>query len=194
MEHSDKTARQLVIEHPARQDWKLVEGGAKPEETTSSFLRFRVNVAPAATEHLSIEERHPDVQQVELDNLDEKEVSVWMESDSLTPAARQTLQQAISHVLEQKNRVAQLESQVSTRQHEVDSINKDQSRLRENMKALKGSSEEKALLQRYTRQLDQQEDRLSALQTEVADLNTRKEKADDELTQIVQTIILDESF
>ena len=81
-----------------------------------------------------------------------------------------------------------LENQISTRQLQVDSINKDQSRLRENMKALKGSSEEKALLQRYTRQLDQQEDRLGALQNEIADLNTRKGKADEELTQTTQSI------
>ena len=45
-------------------------------------------------------------------------------------------------------------------QQEMESIDKDQSRLRENIKALKGSSEEKALLQRYTKELDDQEDRL----------------------------------
>jgi hypothetical protein len=192
--NADKAPRQLVIEHPARENWKLAEGGVKPEESTASFLRFRVNVAPAATEHLTIEELHPDVQQVELDNLDDKEVALWMESDNLTPAARQALQQAVSKVLDQKNRVADLENQVTTRQHEVDSINKDQSRLRENMKALKGSTEEKALLVRYTRQLDQQEDRLVALQNEVADLTGKKAKADSELDQMIQGIAMDEKF
>ena len=43
-------------------------------------------------------------------------------------------------------------------QQDMKSIDKDQGRLRENMKALKGSPEEKALLQRYTKQLDSQED------------------------------------
>jgi uncharacterized phage infection (PIP) family protein YhgE len=61
------------------------------------------------------------------------------------------------------------------------------------MKALRGSSEEKALLQRYTRQLDQQEDRLAALQNELADLNSKKVKADGELSQTIQAIVLDES-
>ena len=192
--NADKTPRQLVIEHPARQDWQLVESGPKPEESTASLLRFRVHVAPSATEHLTIEERHPHIQQVELGDLDEKEVSLWVENDGLTPAARQTLQQAVRKVLDQKNRVAEIEGQLSTRQHEVDAINKDQSRLRENMKVLKGSAEEKALLQRYTRQLDQQEDRLTALQKEVSDLGDKKEKADQELSQMMQSIVLDESF
>ena len=114
--------------------------------------------------------------------------------DVVTSPRCQALRQAVSKVLDQKNRVAELENQVTTRQHEVDSINKDQSRLRENMKALKGSAEEKALLQRYTRQLDQQEDRLALLQKEVSDLSDKKDKADDDLTQLVQSIALDESF
>ena len=62
------------------------------------------------------------------------------------------------------------------------------------MKALKGSAEEKALLQRYTRQLDQQEDRLVTLQNQVADLNGKKVKADDELSQMIQAIVVDEKF
>jgi chromosome segregation ATPase len=117
-----------------------------------------------------------------------------MESDSLTPAARQAFQQAIGKLLDQKNQVAALESQASSRQKEADSISKDQARLRENMKALKGTSEEKALLQRYTRQLDQQEDRLSTLQKEISDLEAKKDKADEDLTQMIQTIVLDENF
>jgi chromosome segregation ATPase len=192
--NADKSPRQLVIEHPVRENWKLVEGGVKPEETTASLQRFRVSVSPAATEHLTVEEHHPDVQQFELDDLDDKKVSLWMESDSLTPAARQTFQQAIGKVMEQKNQVASLEGQASSRQKEADSISKDQARLRENMKALKGSAEEKALLQRYTRQLDQQEDRLSTLQKEISDLEAKKGKADEDLTQMIQAIVLDENF
>jgi hypothetical protein len=45
---------------------------------------------------------------------------------------------------------------------ETQSIAADQERVRENMRALRGSSEEKQLLQRYTRQLNQREDRLAA--------------------------------
>src|SRR4051794_4659590 len=48
-------------------------------------------------------------------------------------------------------------------QQEQHAIGQDQQRLRENMKALRGSEEEKTLLQRYARQLDAQETRLDAL-------------------------------
>jgi predicted nucleic acid-binding Zn-ribbon protein len=97
-------------------------------------------------------------------------------------------------ILDQKNLVDSYDSQIKSRQPEVDSINKDEARLRENMKALKGIPEEKALLQRYTKQLDSQEDRLNALQKEIADLNPKRNKADEDLDQMVQSAALDESF
>ena len=42
---------------------------------------------------------------------------------------------------------------------QVTNISDDQQRVRENMKALKGSAEEKALIERYVRELNEQEDR-----------------------------------
>jgi len=43
--NSDKTGRTVVIEHPLRDGWKLT-GDMKPEETTASHYRFRLNVEP----------------------------------------------------------------------------------------------------------------------------------------------------
>jgi len=62
------------------------------------------------------------------------------------------------------------------------------------MKALKGSAEEKALLQRYTRQLDAQEDRLNTLNKEIAYLQEKQNQARNQLDQIVQQITIDENF
>ena len=104
------------------------------------------------------------------------------------------MKEAFSRVLGKKNEIGTLDVQLKEIRQERDGITVDQSRLRENMKALKGSAEEKALLQRYTRQLDQQEDRLVALQNEVADVNGRKVKADEELSQMIQALVVDEKF
>jgi hypothetical protein len=189
LHNSDEQPRQVVIEHPAREGWKLAEG-PKPEETSASYLRFRVAVGPGKTENLQIEEFHPEESQYELSELDDKEVTLLTDQKRLTP----TMQQAFRRILDQKNQVSQLETQITTRHTELDAITKDQARLRENMKALKGSAEEKALLQRYTRQLDSQEDRLSALNSQIADLQSKKTQADEQLDQMVQAVTLDETF
>jgi hypothetical protein len=141
LHNADAAPRQVVIEHPARENWKLVEG-PKPEETSASYLRFRVAVPAGQTQNLQIDEYHPESSEFALTNLDEKQVAFITQQRQITPA----MQEAFRRVLDQKNKVDSSGTQVKTRQHEVETITKDQARLRENMKALKGSAEEKALL------------------------------------------------
>lgn len=189
LHNSDTTPRQVVIEHPVREGWKLAEG-AKPEETSESFLRFRVAVGPGQTENLQLEEYHPEDSEYELSELDDKQVTLITQQKQITPA----MQGIFRRVLDQKNQISSLETQIKSRQQEVEAITKDQARVRENMKALKGSAEEKNLLQRYTRQLDSQEDRLNTLQKEIAGLDEKKTKLEEDLDSMLQQIALDESF
>jgi hypothetical protein len=189
LHNADTAARIVVIEHPARENWRLTEG-PKPEETSASYLRFRVAVPAGETGNLKIEEFHPESSEFVLTNLDEKQVAFITQQRQITPA----MQEAFRRVLDQKNKVDSLGTQIKARQHEIETITKDQARLRENMKALKGSPEEKALLQRYTRQLDSQEDRLNTLTKEISDLQEKQTQARNQLDQIVQQITLDESF
>jgi len=189
LHNSDATSRQVVIEHPARENWKLAEG-PKPEETSASYLRFRVAVAAGKTEKLDIEEYHPESSEFVLTNVDQKQIALIMQQRQITPA----MQDIFRRVLEQKNKVSDIDGQIKSRQRDIDGITKDQARLRENMKALKGSAEEKALLQRYTRQLDSQEDRLNALNKEISDLQEKHTQAQSQLDRMVQEVVLDESF
>jgi hypothetical protein len=187
--NADTFPRDVVIEHPARENWKLSEG-PKPEETSASYLRFRVAVPAGQTANLQIAEYHPESSEFALTNLDEKQIALITQQRQITPA----MQDAFRRVLEQKNKVDNLGTQIKARQHEIETITKDQARVRENMKALKGSAEEKALLQRYAHQLDTQEDRLNALNKEISDLQEKQTQARNQLDQIVQQITLDENF
>ena len=49
-------------------------------------------------------------------------------------------------------------------------------------------------MQRYTRLLDSQEDRLNALNKEIVDLQEKHTQAQSQLDRIVQEAVLDESF
>jgi len=189
LHNADTFSRDVVIEHPARENWKLSEG-PKPEETSASYLRFRVAVPAGQTANLQIAEYHPASSEFALTNLDEKQIALITQQRQITPA----MQDAFRRVLEQKNKVDSLGTQIKARQHEIETITKDQARVRENMKALKGSAEEKALLQRYAHQLDAQEDRLNALNKEISDLQEKQNQARNQLDQIVQQITLDENF
>ena len=97
-------------------------------------------------------------------------------------------------MLDQKTHISSLDAEIKARNNEVQTITKDQERVRENMKALKGSAEEKALVQRYTRQLDSQEDRLNGLHQQISDIQSKRDQAAQQLEKTVQAIALDESF
>ena len=94
-------------------------------------------------------------------------------------------------ILARKKVIADLEAQTSAREKESTKIFEDQQRLRENLKALKGSMEEKALVQRYTQQLNNQESRLEALEKESDLLEEKTEKAESEMEQMIQALSFD---
>jgi len=104
------------------------------------------------------------------------------------------MEQAFRRVLDQKTAIFDLDVQLQARQQEIDAMGADQARLRENMKALKGSAEEKALIERYTRELNAQEDRLAALHSQISELRGKREQAAQRLDQILNEITLSETF
>jgi SMC interacting uncharacterized protein involved in chromosome segregation len=91
-------------------------------------------------------------------------------------------------------KIEELSNQISQRKQESDEITADQNRIRENMKALKGTSEEKTLLQRYVGQLDSQESRLALLRKESSDLTAQQTHAKVELDRMIMEVNVDESF
>ena len=98
------------------------------------------------------------------------------------------VEQSLRAVLAKKADIATVAAEINARKAETLQIFSDQERLRENLKALKGSAEEKSLVQRYTRQLDEQETRLDAIKREVADREARRSKLQGELDAMVQVL------
>jgi septal ring factor EnvC (AmiA/AmiB activator) len=99
----------------------------------------------------------------------------------LTPA----LEAALREVLGRKERLAAVDASLASRRSEIEIIGRDQSRLRENMRALKGSSEERRLLQRYVAELDEQETRLAVLQGELAALDAERQRLQGDLARYI---------
>jgi hypothetical protein len=186
---SDTKPRTVVIEHPVREGWKRAKD-LKPDETTPSYYRFKVNVNPKESTKLVVEEIHPMVSQMDLTSMTDQEVELLARQKRLKPE----MEAAFGKILEQKNAVAALDVEIQARQREATTISGDQTRIRENMKALKGTAEEKQLLARYVRELNTQEDHLSSLRSQLAGLNAKRKQAAAELDQTIQSITLDVTF
>jgi hypothetical protein len=181
--NEDSEPRVLVVEHPARAGW-TVGGTMTPAETTASAHRFRVPVAPRTTATIAVEETHPIQTQVSIRAITEEQVALLVQARAIDAA----MEQALGEVITRRVEVARLDGEIGAREREIQQIARDQERVRENMKSLKGSSEERQLLQRYVRQLDEQENRLAAVRTEIASLQARRQQAQADLERFIEQI------
>ena len=177
----DTAQRTIVIEHPARPGWKLTDD-EKPAESSASFHRFRLTVDPKKTETLLVREYRPVTNTYQLSNVTDDQIKFFLAAKMINPE----IEQALRKVIAQKNSIAALDAEVGSRKSRISGISEDQQRVRENMKALKGSVEEKALLARYVRELNEQEDHVQSLHHEVADLQQKRDAAQKTLNDMIE--------
>ena len=146
-----------------------------------------VTVEPKATTKFSVRESRSLETRYQLSNLTGDQIEVFLQKKSINPEIESSLRK----IVEQKDRVTRLDAEISRRETETQKIYDDQQRLHENLIALKGSTEERALTQRYTQQLADRETRLEAIQRETADLQSKGDQAPSQLDSMVENLALD---
>ena len=179
----DASAREVVIEHPVRPGWKLTDD-EKPVESSASFHRFRLTVEPKKTTTLLVKEYRPISSRYQLSNLTDNDIKFFLDQKMINA----DLEKALRRIVAQKNDIAVLEAVITGRRAQVSSISDDQQRVRENMKALKGSAEEKALVERYVRELNEQEDRVQSLRREIAETQQKRDTAQGALQGMIEAL------
>ena len=188
--NQDAAARALVVEHPSRVGWSLAKGAKEPEEKAPGTYRFRLEVPAKATASLPVEELRTLEVTYSISNLNSDQIGLFVKNKTITPE----MAEAFAKIMDQKAVVAKLEEEMENRQKDIDRIVEDQGRLRENMKALRGSAEEKTLLQRYTKQLDEQETQLESLRKTIRETEAQRDKANDRLEEMIDELQMEATF
>jgi hypothetical protein len=181
--NEDTTSRTIIVEHPVRPGYEL-RSQPEPIETSAGWMRFRLHLDPKQTASLVVQESRPLQTTYQISNLNSEQLALFVRQKSID----ETVESALHKVLAQKAVVADLESRKEDADDEATKIFDDQQRLRENMKALKATAEEKALLQRYVQQLNRQEDRLEALKKDAADLDRQLDDARSALNRLIESL------
>ena len=184
--NEDSSPRTVVVEHPVRSGYEL-RSAARPVETTAAWMRFRLEAGAKQTAALVVEEARPVVATYTISNIDSKLIGTFVQQRSIDKG----VEEALRKVVAQKDAIANLEEQKNARDEENQKIYDDQQRLRENMKSLKGSAEEKALVQRYVQQLNTQETRLETLRQEIAQVESKKDSAQADLDRMIEDLSFD---
>jgi len=185
--NEDTSTRTLIIEHALRPGWNLSAGAPKPDETSADYYRFRLEIEPKSTATLTVAEAQPVVQNVQINNINSDQIAFYLQQRSISPE----IEAALRKIIEQKDRVAGFEEEATKRKAELESIYDDQQRLRENLKSLKGSAEERTLTQRYLQRLNDQETRLETIQKEIADFEKKQEDAQAGLDAMIEKLAFD---
>jgi hypothetical protein len=171
----DKT---LIVEHPFRPDWKLVQP-AKPIEKTDTLYRFKESVPAGKTADLRVVEEHVNAQQIAILPADVGALDVYRKTGSIPKSVRDVLEKAIA----MKNALTDTQRQIEDRRRQINDINNEQQRIRENLKTIDRNSD---YATRLIKKLDDQETTIEKLQGEIEDLTKKQNTQRQDLETYLQ--------
>src|SRR5262249_6641063 len=149
--------------------------------------RFVVSVPAQKTETFTVAEQQRVGQTYRIAEISDQQIDLIVRESGGDPGLRS----ALAPIIAARAAVASLNADLNGHAADRRRLDEAQRRLRENMKALRGSSEEQQLLKRYPAQLAQQEDRMDALRRETADLDRRRRDAQAELARLIDSLTTD---
>ncbi len=156
--------RTVLIEHPVRNDFKLVDTD-KPAETASDFYRFQVKVAPNKTETQTVTEERVFKQEMFLSNLDDNSIRFFISQPVISAKVKEGLHKA----MELRWTLNKTQQEIAEINRQLKVLTDDQARLRANLKEVPSDSE---IGQRYLKKLNDQETVIEKYQAEVKQLQT----------------------
>lgn len=179
--------RTVYIEHPIRSDWKLSEDTPKPASRSTTHYRFRVELEPRETKEVVVTETQALMDSFLLSDIQRFQVELFVTKNYIDAATRVQLDKLV----EIKSRISAFEARIEKADNEVEAIEDDQTRLRENIDKLKSTAEAKQLIARYVAKADQQETRLEQIEKEKRAAEEEKEKLEAELDAAVKAFSME---
>jgi len=184
--NNDAKARTVVVEHPVRAGWTLIETAA-PAESSSNYHRFKLEAKPKATTELPVREENPQETVYALANVTPEQIALWVRQKAIDAE----IEAALKRILAKKNEIDGFNKEIARLEAEQNEIFRDQERVRNNLNRLGGTPEEAKLRLRYIQQLEQQETRIGALRAERAKLEDARAAAQRELDGMLQSLSFD---
>jgi len=182
--------RTVVIEHPITDGWALDSTSVKPTETTPTINRYTAVAQPGDKAVIHIDESHAHDQNWRLVETNDAQFNIILHNAAPSPA----LLAALQPIIDAKHAVAGIDKQITDKQAAINSLVGDQSRLRDNLSALKSTEEERTLARRYTAELNVQEDQLATLRKDLDTLQQQRATAQQDLNNKISNAKIDETL
>jgi hypothetical protein len=181
-------ARTVVLEHPIRPGYTLTSA-TKPEETTATLDRFRLVVAPGENLKLEVTAKHRGVTTFQLTkNSNEDQLALILKQGSDDPK----LAAALQPILDARRHVADAQTALDQTNAKLKNLRSDEDRQRQNITAL--ATADKSSRDRFVHDLNQTEDQIAALQTELTTRTTALDTAKADLANRIESLQIDDKF
>jgi hypothetical protein len=178
----DKKAKTLIIEHPLRQGYTLLN--QKPTEKTASAYRFEIQLAPGASQEFPVSEERVYDQTYQVTSLTPDVIVGYVSNRTLSDAGRAQLQR----IADQKRQVAANDRALEEAEGQTRDLTADEERIRQNIGSLNNVSGQQQQVQNYARQLDAHEQQLAALRDRQAELQKKKTALEAELNKLIEAL------
>ena len=169
----------LIIEQTQRPEYKVLN--PKPTETTTTANRFEVKLGPDATEKFPVAEERVYDTSTAVSSLTPDVLLTYVQNKAISDAGRRQLQQ----IVDLKRQIAELDGQIRQAESDIKSLVDDQARIRQNIQSLNAVSGQQEQVQKYARQLADQESRLAAQRDHLSDLRKQKAAQESNLSDLI---------
>jgi hypothetical protein len=161
---NNKTAKDklLVIEHPIRQGWKLVDT-QKPFETTPSLYRFKGTAGANKVTVLTVKEEVVQDETIMLASANLDQLVYYSRTGEGGAEIPKSVRDALAKAIQLKQAAVDVERDITARSQRVAEITAEQNRIRENMKTVAQATQ---YYDRLLTKLNEQESAIEALQKE----------------------------
>jgi hypothetical protein len=186
---SNQTNRPKVmyIEYPVVDGWQLTDDSPKPDYTTQRYHRFRVELAGFEEKELKIRVRQGLSDNYALTSLSRTDLQLFVTQKYIRDETRLKLEKLI----DLRIKINEIETKLDSFDSEVEKIEADQTRLRENIEALSKTPEAKALITRYIAKANDQETRLENMEKERLTLDAEQTRLEAELSREIRAFTID---
>ena len=178
----------ILLEHPRRPGREIKD--LEPVETTQNFYRFQLNLRPDEERSFPVQEIVSRQVTLSAGELDRRQLEVHFTGLRIPSGLRQQLESIVAT----RERIAALQADVKRLDQDVESIFGDQTRLRENLRSLGRSEDERQLRQRYINQMDGQENQLVELRGRRSGLNLQISELENQLSSAIAQLSVSLEF
>ena len=153
--------RTLLVEHPVRHDFKLVD--CKPKETAADVYRFELKLPAGASKLLTVKEERLIDSAVSISSQSDEQIRILLKESVMSPKMKEGLERA----LELRWAIEKTKREAAELRKQHDAIVQDQTRLRANLREMPSTAK---AYKRYLEKFDQQETDIERLQADLKKL------------------------